>query len=157
MRFVEEKYRKIICKRSFGFYSKNPTSFYVTQSSAELRLTAGFTQISEKEELSLTTGGKYFTVRNGSALIAFVLTQNLSEFFLICASHADSPCFKVKESPDIHSLPIARVNIEKYGEASLLSWFDRSLSLAGRLTVSSLRDEKVFVRQLLLDFKTVFL
>jgi aspartyl aminopeptidase len=57
---------------------------------------AGYTALSETEEWNLQIGGKYYVVRNGSAVIAFRVPTGAPKGFLFSTSHTDRPCFKVK-------------------------------------------------------------
>ena len=94
----------------------------------------GFTQLEESEPWALKPGGKYFVSRNNSALISFILPTAEPDCFHIIASHSDSPSFKVKPGPAIPAEGgLLKLNVEKYGGAIESSWFDRPLSLAGRV------------------------
>lgn len=85
---------------------------------------------------SLKKGGKYYTERNDSSVIAFAVPAGTVKGFHMAAAHSDSPCFKVKEKPELtvedHYM---RLNTEKYGGMILSTWMDRPLSVAGRLAV----------------------
>ena len=96
----------------------------------------GFEKLSEKETYQLEAGKKYYVVRNDSSIIAFVLPEKEAKGFRMIASHSDSPCFKLKENPEV-TLENAYVkfNVEKYGGMILSTWLDRPLSVAGRVVV----------------------
>ena len=96
---------------------------------------AGYTCLQETENWKLKTGGKYYLVRNGSAILAFRVPEN-PKGFLITASHADRPCFKVKENGEQVGA-YTRLLVEKYGGALLAPWLDRPLSVAGRVLVET--------------------
>ena len=94
----------------------------------------GFLPLEESEPWELKPGGKYFVSRNNSSLISFVLPTGQPDSFHIIASHSDTPCFKVKPGPAIPTEGgLLKLNVEKYGGAIETSWFDRPLSLAGRV------------------------
>ena len=98
----------------------------------------GFQELKETESWSLQEGGKYFVVKNSSALIAFAVGGgDLSkEGFRIIGAHTDSPCLKIKPGPcSITADGYVKVNVEIYGGAILHTWFDRPLAVAGRLIV----------------------
>ena len=65
---------------------------------AETLKNAGYTRLYEQDEWPLIPGGKYFLTRGGSALVAFRVPKESPKGFLMSASHADRPCFKVKEN-----------------------------------------------------------
>ena len=96
---------------------------------------AGYTCLQETENWELKVGGKYYIVRNGSAILAFRVPEN-PKGFLITASHADRPCFKVKEN-GVQEGAYTRLLVEKYGGALLAPWLDRPLSVAGRVLVET--------------------
>ena len=61
--------------------------------------TAGYTCLHEQESWTLTPGGKYYLTRGGSSVMAFRIPEGRPNGFLMSASHADRPTFKVKENP----------------------------------------------------------
>lgn len=97
---------------------------------------AGYTRLSEGEGWSLVPGGKYYTTRGGSSVIAFRVPQEAPQGFLIAASHTDRPTFKLKFRPELTDT-YTRVITEKYGGPILYSWLDRPLSVAGRVLVET--------------------
>ncbi len=117
------------------FIKESPTCFQ-TVYALEKRLEAeGFCRLYETRDWHLRTGGRYYTVRNGSSLIAFTVPEHV-EKFQITASHSDSPTFKIKELAELNGgEKYIRLNTEKYGGMIMSSWLDRPLSAAGRLTV----------------------
>ena len=97
---------------------------------------AGFICLDEAEPWRLHPSGRYYVVKNDSAIFAFI-TGNApaSEAgFRIIAAHTDSPCFKLKPNPEIvGDGGLVSLNVEKYGGGILYTWFDRPLSLSGRV------------------------
>ncbi len=124
------------------FIEKSPSAFHAVENVRKMYLEKGYRELDEKEQWSLKKGGKYFAVRNQSAIIAFALPKEEIKGFHMASSHSDSPTFKVKEKPEMavedHYL---KLNTEKYGGMLHSTWMDRPLSVAGRVTV--LEDGKV--------------
>lgn len=123
-----------------GFIDGSPTCFHAAANVARELRANGFTELSERARWTLRAGGRHFVTRNGSSIIAFALpnaADPASAAFAVAASHSDSPCLKVKENPCRAENSVVRLNVEKYGGALLAPWFDRPLSVAGRLAVRS--------------------
>lgn len=117
------------------FISASPSSFHAVENIINELSKKGFTCLFEGEEWNLSDGGKYYVTRNRSSVIAFVMPQKITKArFMVCASHSDSPCFKVKHIPELEGI-YTRINTERYGGVILDSWFDRPLSVAGRVMV----------------------
>lgn len=122
------------------FVNESPSMFHAVQS-IRTRLDAeGFTYLPETSSWECAPGGSYYTVRNGSSIIAFKVGAEVAEgyHFQVTASHSDSPTFKVKAKPDLAGpAEYQRLNVEAYGGMIDYTWFDRPLSLAGRVMVQS--------------------
>ncbi len=97
---------------------------------------AGYTCLCEGEKWVLTPGGKYYVTRGGSALMAFRVPAVASKGFLLSASHADRPTFKVKENGILEG-KYTRLSVERYGGMLIAPWLDRTLSVAGRVLVET--------------------
>lgn len=118
------------------FIEKSPTAYHGVEQMAERLEAAGFAALNEGDHWRFATGGKYYVTRNGSALIAFRLPKGRFGGFQIVASHGDSPIFKLKPAPEMATAgDQVRLNVELYGGALLSPWFDRPLSVAGRVLV----------------------
>ena len=124
-----------IAKKLLTFIKESPTAFQAVETMKKRFTENGFTELSEEEHWALQGGGKYFVIRNHSALIAFTLPEAESDVFHIIASHSDSPSLKIKENPEMVENGYVKLNVELYGGALLAPWFDRPLSVAGRLIV----------------------
>ncbi len=111
------------------FIKKSPTAYHTVQSVKSMLVSKGYTECFEKDYSAFSDGGKHFVVRNGTSIIAF---RGKGGGFMVCASHSDTPTFKVKSEI---SGTYAKVAIEKYGGSILYSWLDRPLSVAGRVVV----------------------
>ena len=118
-----------------AFLETSPTCFHAVENISRILKDNGYTQLSEADPWNLQEGGKYFTSRNGSSLIAFQIPTRNYTGFMIGASHCDSPAFKVKENPEITAGGYVRLNVEGYGGMLCSPWFDRPLSIAGRIVV----------------------
>ena len=117
------------------FIARSPSVFHAVHGVKEALLYSGFTEIREEDPWHIEKGRKYVVTRNGSALIAFTVPKEGAHSFHIMASHADSPCFKIKENPEIKEGPYVKLNVEGYGGMIMSTWLDRPLSVAGRLIV----------------------
>lgn len=119
-----------------SYLKESPTAFHAVNAMRERFLKEGFTELREQERWLLRKGGRYFVTRNNSAVIAFSIPHTDVWKFHITASHSDSPTFKIKENPEIKVQDAyVKLNVEGYGGMIMSSWFDRPLSVAGRLVV----------------------
>lgn len=116
------------------FLHGSPSPFHAVLMMADKLTAAGFTEVFERDAWRLSTGGKYFVRKNDSSLVAFQLGDAPAETgFRIVAAHSDSPCLRVKPTPELQGHGTWRLGVEVYGSAILSTWFDRDLSLAGRI------------------------
>ena len=89
---------KDIANELLSFIQKSPSCFHAVNTMKDMLLEDGYTELRECEAWTLEKGGKYFTTRNGSSLIAFHIGSSLEDYhFQVTSSHSDSPTFKVKE------------------------------------------------------------
>lgn len=134
------------------FLQASPSAFHATANMATRFLDAGFERLIEGERWNLVAGSRYFVTRNDSSIIAFVYgTKPLAETGIrMVGAHTDSPCLKVKPRPELLRGGYAQLGVEVYGGALLGPWFDRDLSLAGRVTF---RDEAGILRSVLINFE----
>jgi len=120
------------------FVQRSPTPFHAVQCMVKMLEQNGFQRLTEKEawridDAQAETG--YFVTRNDSSIVAFRLPQPLTEHGIhMIGAHTDSPCLKVKPNPEISSQGYLQLGVEVYGGALLNPWFDRDLSLAGRVS-----------------------
>ncbi|MCM1152561.1 MAG: M18 family aminopeptidase [Muribaculum sp.] len=101
---------------------------------------AGFTALNENDHWTLCRGARHYVVKNDSAIFAFIVGQKPAADggFHIISAHSDSPCFKLKPNPEIiGDNGLVSLNVEKYGGGILYTWFDRPLSIAGRVMTRS--------------------
>lgn len=119
------------------FIEKSPSAFHVVANFTDMLEDAGFEQLDEKQRWTIKPQGKYYVTRNASSLIAFCMPQE-KDFagFNIASAHSDSPSFKIKENPEMTTdNNYISLNVEKYGGMLMAPWFDRPLSIAGRVVV----------------------
>lgn len=125
-------------KGLFSFIDKSPSPFHAIEAMKEMLTEAGFIEVQENKSWELEKGGSYFVVRNDSAIIAFQLPNKEVKGFHMVASHSDSPSFKIKENAELTlDKAYTKLNVEKYGGMIMSSWFDRPLSVAGRVYVNT--------------------
>lgn len=119
------------------FLDNSPSAFHAVNNIKNKLADNGFTEIHEGISAAIIPGGKYFITRNYSSVIAFVLPQNMPQGMLISASHSDSPTFKIKDNGELCvDGKYVKLNVERYGGMLCAPWFDRPLSVAGKILVS---------------------
>lgn len=139
-----------LIKELFDFIESSPSCFHVIHNMKEILIAEGYVPLLESEPWQLKKGGKYFVTRNGSSLIAFRIPGKDARGFQIMASHSDSPCFKIKENPELEAEGhYIKLNVEKYGGMLMAPWFDRPLSVAGRVMVRD--DGRILPRLINID------
>ena len=127
---------KNLAKELMNFIDNSPSCYHVTANFAEMLKQAGYTPLEEQDKWEIKAGGKYFVTRNGSSILAFRVPKSLKGGFLMAAAHSDSPTFKIKENPEHAAVGhYIQLNTEKYGGSLMATWFDRPLSVAGRVLV----------------------
>ena len=134
------------------FLAASPTPFHAVSQMALRLSNAGFTELSEADAWQLTAKGKYYVVRNGSAIIAFTTLGGcpVESGYRMVGAHTDSPCLRVKPTPELNRQGYFQLGVEVYGGALLNPWFDRDLSLAGRV---SFKTSKGLIKSELINYK----
>lgn len=126
-------------KELLDFIAGSPSMFHSVGTMRKYLDNEGFTYLKEADSWDIKKGGSYYTTRNDSSILAFKVGSKIKDpYFKLAASHTDSPSFKVKslgelEGPDGY----LRLNVEGYGGMIFSTWFDRPLSLAGRVLVDT--------------------
>ncbi|MDR3628828.1 MAG: M18 family aminopeptidase [Desulfocapsaceae bacterium] len=135
----------------FNFLTASPTPFHAVSAMAERFRSHGFIPLREQENWQLSPGNSYFVVREDGALIAFSLGSEspAAAGFRILGAHSDSPSLQIKPRPDARNQQLHQLGVEIYGGALLSPWFDRPLSIAGRVSCR-IGDT---LQTLLLDFR----
>lgn len=117
------------------FLQQSPTPFHATQSMLAALESAGFELLREEDTWQLKAGRAYVVERNGSSIIAFTVGDGdpAEAGLQMVGAHTDSPCLKLKPNPVMRVAGALQFAVEVYGGALLAPWFDRDLSLAGRV------------------------
>lgn len=114
----------------------------------------GFIELNETDRWNIVPNGRYFVVKNGSAIFAFIMGRKcpVESGLRIISAHSDSPCFKVKPNAEIYGEGgVVSLNVEKYGGGILYTWFDRPLSMSGRVLIKG--DDVFHPISRLVDFR----
>lgn len=119
-------------QRLFSLIESSPSCYHATDSFARQLDAAGYTRLYEQDAWQLAAGGKYYVCRNGSSLLAFRVPVETPKGFLLSAAHSDAPTFKLKQNPERKGTYL-QLSTEKYGGMLMGTWFDRPLSVAGRV------------------------
>lgn len=118
-----------------SFLDNSPCNFFAVKTIKSELDAKGFIELKASDKWQINKGGKYYVTKNDTAIFAFkVGNRPISETgFKIIAAHCDSPCMRIKPNPELYSDGVIRLNAEIYGGPILYTWFDRPLSLAGRV------------------------
>lgn len=119
-----------------NFISKSPTCYQAVNEVEKTLIENGFIELKESKRYSINVNNSYYVKRNNSSLIAFRIPQEYKGFSIV-ASHTDSPTFKLKSNPEVNKINYSLLNTEGYGGMLLSPWFDRPLSIAGRVFIKN--------------------
>lgn len=122
------------------FMDKSVCNFCAVETIKDILCDAGFKELKMADSWTLEKKGKYYVTKNDSAIFAFINGSDAPSQtgFKIIAAHSDSPCFRIKPNAEIRSEKgIVKLNTEVYGGPILYTWFDRPLSVAGRVILKS--------------------
>ncbi len=135
-----------------NFLHASPTPFHATKNIADQLLAAGFIPLYEGDIWHLEPGNRYLVTRNDSSILAFVYGRSplLDSGIRMLGAHTDSPCLKVKPRAELNRRGYFQLGVEVYGGALLAPWYDRDLSMAGRVTY---RDHSDRIASTLVDFE----
>lgn len=126
-----------ITKELLQFIDNSKSMFHTVATMKEYYDAAGYTYLPENSKWNIEKGGNYYTIRNNSSILAFQVGSKLDDYhFQISAAHSDSPTYKIKAVPELvgpHEM--LRLNVEGYGGMIDSTWYDRPLSIAGRVLV----------------------
>jgi len=134
-----------------AYLSSSPCPFHAVEVMRHALEEAGFAELNERDIWSLEQG-KYYVVRNASSIIAFNFPgqSDILSGISMVGAHTDSPCLKVKPNPVLNKQGYWQLGVEVYGGVLLNPWFDRDLSLAGRVSYRSTAGK---IDSALIDFK----
>lgn len=116
------------------FLDSSPTAWHAVENIKQTLQQKGYEALSEKDNFTLKPGKKYFFVREDAALVAVRVPKKKLQSVLFLASHTDSPALKLKPNPEDATDKDPILHVTPYGGPLLLSWFNRPLGLAGRIT-----------------------
>ena len=135
------------------FLDNSPCNFYAAANVASMLDDAGFTRLDASDRWTLERGGKYYVMKNGSAVFAFCIgTGEAHAGYKIITAHSDSPGFRIKPHAGmVCDGGIIKLNTEVYGGPILYTWFDRPLSVAGRVILRG--DDPLHPRAELVNFR----
>ncbi|XP_055830908.1 probable aspartyl aminopeptidase isoform X3 [Solanum dulcamara] len=130
------------------YLNESWTQFHATAEAKRQLIAAGFHLLKENEKWDLQPGGRYFFTRNMSSLVAFAIGKKYSigNGFHVIAAHTDSPCLKLKPKSASTKSGYLMVNVQTYGGGLWHTWFDRDLSVAGRVILRA--DDGSFLHRL---------
>lgn len=115
------------------FLDRSPTAWHAVENVETELKKAGFHQLQESETWTVKPGGKYYAIRNGSSLCAFVMPKKEIQSARIVAGHTDSPGFKLKPNAEFRKENMVMLGVEVYGGPLITSWLNRDLGIAGRV------------------------
>jgi aspartyl aminopeptidase len=119
------------------FLNASPTAYHAVEQAVSRLTNAGFIELDERDSWKLKKNTGYFVRRQGTSIIAFKTGSGnpADTSFRIVAAHTDSPGLKIKVDSENWKSGALRVTVEIYGGPIQATWFDRELSIAGRVLV----------------------
>lgn len=136
----------------FSFLQSSPTAFHAVANMATRLRENGFRRLDPGQDWNLQEGDACFLTRDHGALIAFTIANhtNQNQGFRLLGAHCDSPALQIKPLSGKTAHSCFQLGVEVYGGPLLAPWFDRDLSIAGRVVCATAEDDLI---TLLLDFK----
>ena len=128
----------------FHYLQNGTSAFHVIAHTKQVLTEAGFTELHIKDNWTLTKGSRYFCSPFDTTLYAFTIGEScdLSNGIHIAGAHTDFPAIKIKPNPEIYSHGYMQLNTEVYGGPILNTFFDRPLSLAGKVVTKGDRYDR---------------
>ncbi|MCR4943942.1 MAG: M18 family aminopeptidase [Clostridium sp.] len=130
--------KKQLALELLDFINESPTAYHAAETVKKYLNKEGFKELKENEKWNLNKGEKYYVAKNHSAVMAFEIGEGdiTKDGFRIIGAHTDAPGFKIKPSAEMKAEnKYVKLNTEVYGGPILSTWFDRPLSLAGRVAL----------------------
>lgn len=115
------------------FLDASPTAWHLVAQCVKELEHDGFYELKEEDRWNLKAGGRYYTLRNGSSICAFILPTAAPQALQMAASHTDSPSLKLKPNAEFMKENMRMLGVEPYGAPLLTSWLNRDLGIAGRV------------------------
>ena len=122
--------------RLINFLDRSPTPWHAVANISEYLEYCGFIRLDERTAWCLEAGASYFAVRSGGALVAWRQPVDV-DGWTIFGAHTDSPNLRVRPDPIVKKHGYFQLGLEVYGGVLLSTWFDRDLSLAGRVAIAN--------------------
>lgn len=142
-----------LAKEFLAFDDNSPSPYHAVSTISSMLESAGFEKLLESGEWTgdLKANGRYYFTREGSSLVAFACDGNFAKkdtalSFALIGAHTDSPCFKLKPVSNLRKNGYVQVGVECYGGGLWHTWFDRDLTVAGRVVVRNCRDGKLSMK-----------
>ncbi|KAG6633281.1 hypothetical protein I3843_12G036600 [Carya illinoinensis] len=127
------------------FLNASPTAFHAVDEAKKRLRSSGYEQVSEREDWKLEAGKRYFFTRNYSTIVAFAIGKKYvaGNGFHVVGAHTDSPCLKLKPVSKVTKGGYLEVGVQTYGGGLWHTWFDRDLTVAGRMIIREEKDGSV--------------
>ncbi|XP_061956948.1 probable aspartyl aminopeptidase [Populus nigra] len=134
-----------VASELINFLNASPTAFHAVEEAKRRLRNAGYEQVSERQDWDLEAGKRYFFTRNHSTVVAFAVGNKFEagNGFYIVGAHTDSPCLKLKPVSKVTKGGYLKVGVQTYGSGLWHTWFDRDLTVAGRVIVKEEKDGSV--------------
>ena len=139
-------------KQLLEFIKNSPTSYHAVDNMKKFLNSAGFEGLNENEPWCLKNRNGYYVTRNDSSIIAFIVgsKEPIETGIRFVGAHTDSPCLKIKPNPEVYKKTYFQLGVEVYGGVLLNTWFDRDLSIAGKVTYKTAHNK---LDEALIDIK----
>lgn len=124
---------RVFNEKLIQFIDASPTPFHAVEQMANELEAVGYVKLDECGKWELSEGTGYYVTRNDSSIVAFTYPPSVNKGYTIIGAHTDSPHLRLKPNPVTKSAGTIRFGVEPYGGVLLNPWFDRDLSLAGRI------------------------
>jgi aspartyl aminopeptidase len=135
------------------FLQGSPTPYHAVKQMIIRLESVGYQYLDEGDSWDIANAGRYYTLRNGSSIVAWAMPAGktlVESGIRMVGAHTDSPCLKVKPQPEMYKHGYHQLGVEVYGGVLLNPWFDRDLSMAGRVSYLDLNSKR---QQALVDFE----